>query len=103
VIFLALFTDYVRRYVLIHIAGEPTMPELTEIVLCEACAQLGALAQSTCPHSALVEQTTKRVLSNNVIERRFRCTDCGTIWLRQTDKWGTHGSFRLAPNTQAKK
>lgn len=79
------------------------MPERTAIVLCEACAQLGTLGQSEHVHTALVEQTPKNVISNGSLEHRFFCTDCGTTWLRLTDKWGIHGSFRLAPNTQTEK
>lgn len=73
--------------------SEPSLP-----TLCDACVQLGVLMQTSCRHTFL-ELMSERPLLDNAIERRFRCTNCNTIWLRQTDRWGIDGDFRLAPNT----
>lgn len=75
------------------------MLDSSATALCDACVQLGALTQTTYAHSTLLEQATAQPLLDDSVERRFRCADCGTVWLRRTDKWGTYGTFRLAPNT----
>lgn len=81
-------------------AGEFTMSQNAAPLLCEDCAQLGIMTPVSRSHPALQEQHLKQSKKDDgAAVRRFICVDCGAVWLRKTDKWGTHGTFRLAPNT----
>lgn len=71
--------------------------------LCEACAQLGVLTQSAKPHDALMHEGYAPSKLDNALEQRFRCSNCDTVWLRPVDRWGSCGTFRLAPNVRFKK
>lgn len=68
-------------------------------VLCDACAQLGTMAQSAAPHTALLDRGSHQSSDDSSVDQMFRCANCNTIWVRHVDKWGIAGTFRLVSNT----
>lgn len=69
-------------------------------VMCPACQHIAPGQAGVPPHDGLVHQgytQTERHGREGCRAEHFRCLNCGTKWLLETDRWGVDIGFRLAP------
>lgn len=63
--------------------------------LCEDCMKLGIITQTSNPHKGLLHRGTMPLSPDKLKKELYRCSECDTLWIRHTDKWGQAGTFRL--------
>lgn len=74
------------------------MNQINAVATCVPCRELSLGTGRIEPHGSMLLQDAQPLQGlDGSIERQYRCADCGTIWLRRTDKWGVDAGFRLLP------